>query len=189
MARYKSLSRLRTVGNNTVIGGSGDYSDFQFINRLLEERVVHDHCQDDGYAVTARAVHSYLSRVMYQRRNKFDPLWNSVVVCGRQDGASFLGVIDLVGTAYAEDFVATGYGEYLALPLLRNAYRPDLSRAEAKAVLDECMRVLVYRDCRTLNKLQLADINDAGVSVSEPYTLSTDWAFGEKVAHAAEGSW
>lgn len=27
-------------------------------------------------------VFSYLSRVMYNRRNKFDPLWNSIVVGG-----------------------------------------------------------------------------------------------------------
>jgi 20S proteasome subunit beta 7 len=27
-------------------------------------------------------VYAYLCRVMYNRRNKFDPLWNSLIVAG-----------------------------------------------------------------------------------------------------------
>jgi len=36
-------------------------------------------------------IYSYLSRVMYNRRSKFDPLWNSLVVGGvNMTGESFL---------------------------------------------------------------------------------------------------
>ena len=32
-------------------------------------------CEDDGKELCPWEIHSYLCRVMYNRRNKFDPLW------------------------------------------------------------------------------------------------------------------
>jgi 20S proteasome subunit beta 7 len=44
--------------------------------------------EEDGRKVTATEIHQYLTRVMYNRRNKFNPLWNSLLVAGvNEDGA------------------------------------------------------------------------------------------------------
>jgi 20S proteasome subunit beta 7 len=108
--------------------------------------------------------------------------------------SDFLGFVDLLGTSFVETAIATGYGAHLALPLLRaaiDALPPgtQLTRDAAKELLERCMRVLFYRDARSLNKIQIADVSDAGVSITEPYSLATEWQFGEHVSHAAEGSW
>lgn len=66
---------------------------------------------------------------------------------------SFLGQVELLGTQYEDDTLATGFGSYIARPLLRDAYRPDLTEEEAKKIVLECMRVLFYRDARTINKV------------------------------------
>ena len=99
----------------------------------------------------------------------------------------------MLGTSYEESVIATGYGAHIALPLLRKAQDEangaELTRDAAKKLLEDCMRVLFYRDARTINKIQLADIGEEGVSITEPYELETDWAFGEDVSHAASGSW
>ena len=71
-------------------------------------------------------------------------------------GGRFLGCVDLRGTMYQSKSVATGYGAYLAQPLLRKHLQDrteDLSEAEAVSVLEECMRVLYYRDARSLNRV------------------------------------
>ena len=39
LARFREVSRLMSVRNNTVVGGSGDYADFQYIQSLLERKV------------------------------------------------------------------------------------------------------------------------------------------------------
>ena len=39
LARFREVSRLAAVGNNTVVGGSGDYADFQYLKSVLEQKV------------------------------------------------------------------------------------------------------------------------------------------------------
>lgn len=77
--------------------------------------------------------------------------------------------------------VTTGFGQYLAAPILRKAYRPDLTEAEARGILEQCMRVLFYRDGRTINRFQLARCDSNGVYISDPYSLSTEWEFARFV--------
>jgi len=92
---------------------------------------------------------------------------------------SFLGYIDSVGSSFEDETMATGYGAYIARPLLRNAFRPDLSAQEARAILENCMRVLFYRDARTINKIVIASISAEGATISEPYELETEWYSSE----------
>jgi len=61
------------------------------MQRLLRELTDDDYRTDDGIQMQPPEVYSYLSRVMYNRRNKFDPLWNSLVVGGVSlEGEPFL---------------------------------------------------------------------------------------------------
>jgi 20S proteasome subunit beta 7 len=52
---------------------------------------------DDGNSLGPKEIHSYLTRVMYNRRNKFDPLWNSLVLGGVKKGPKgeekYLGMV------------------------------------------------------------------------------------------------
>lgn len=59
--------------------------------RLVGELVDDDYRTDDGIEMQPSEVFSYLSRVMYNRRSKFNPLWNSLVVGGvDMEGKPFL---------------------------------------------------------------------------------------------------
>jgi 20S proteasome subunit beta 7 len=64
-----------------------------------------------------------------------------------------LGYVDLHGTTYEDNEIATGYGAYMARPLLRSAYRDDLTKQEAEGILRKVMEVMYYRDCRALNRV------------------------------------
>eukprot|EP01102_Stenamoeba_stenopodia_P006985 TRINITY_DN1952_c0_g3_i2.p1 TRINITY_DN1952_c0_g3~~TRINITY_DN1952_c0_g3_i2.p1 ORF type:complete len:257 (-),score=62.24 TRINITY_DN1952_c0_g3_i2:131-901(-) len=184
LARFRNISRLANVGKYTVIGATGEYSDFQNIKVLLDELLTEDFCHDDGHSLSPKEIHSYLSRVMYNRRNRFNPYYNQLVVGGVKGGKSFLGYVDLVGTTFEENYIASGYGSYLALPLIRKAWKEDLTEEEAKKLLEDCLKVLFYRDARSLNKIQIAKIDATGWSISAPYSLPTQWEYG--VQHQIE---
>jgi len=187
MARFKCVERLKPFGAHTVVGAGGDISDFQFIEEDLDRLIEDDAVHEDGSTLDPRAIHKYLSRVMYNRRSKGDPLWNSVIVAGFKAGKSYLAHVDLLGTQFEDDAIATGFGGHLALPLMREAvdkFGASMSKAQARETLESCMRVLFYRDCRAINKLQFAEISADGINITpadEAVVLSTEWSLKKMV--------
>lgn len=101
---------------------------------------------------------------MYEKRTAMNPFWNAFIL-GGLDAATqepFLGYVDLLGTTYSAPTLATGYGNHLAQPLLRRAMEKLGKGDEGWRVMDEelarktlmdCMKVLFYRDARSLNKV------------------------------------
>ncbi|CUA75795.1 20S proteasome subunit beta 7 [Rhizoctonia solani] len=184
LARFKDMKRLHPVGNYTVIAAGGDMGDFQFIQHELDNLIIEEDDEEDGHTLGPREIYEYLSRVMYARRSKFDPLWNAMIVGGYKDGQSFMGYVDLLGTTYSASTISTGYGSMIAIPLLRKAVEgreTTLTEEEGKELLIECMKVLFYRDARSLNKFQIATITEQGINISESIEAQTEWAFADKI--------
>ena len=170
LARYEGVTRMTPVGsaNDTLVAAGGDYSDYQYIIKMIDAKATAEFAMDDGATLPPSALHNWLTRVMYQRSSKMDPLWNSVVVCGFRGGKSYLGASDLYGTQYEENYAASGLGRHLAIPMLRKAWKPNLGEAEARALLEECMRVLFYRDTRASAHITIGKVDASGSSVLTP---------------------
>lgn len=68
---------------------------------------------------------------------------------------------DLLGTTFSAPALASGFGAHLAIPLLRRV-APDeaavegITRERAIEVVEECMKVLFYRDARSMNRYTMA---------------------------------
>lgn len=91
----------------------------------------------------------------------------------------YLALTDSRGTCYEDDTIATGYASFLARPLMRAA-KPssEMTEAEAKELIETCLKVLFYRDARALDRVQIATVSARGVEISAPYDLKTDWDCG-----------
>ncbi|KAL8286325.1 hypothetical protein RQP46_004813 [Phenoliferia psychrophenolica] len=186
LARFKDIKRLHPVGPTTILGASGDMADYQQVQRMLENLMTSETILDDGHSLSSSQIYEYLSNVMYSKRSKHDPYWNAFLVGGLENGEPFLSYVDLLGTTYSAPSLATGYGNHLAQPLLRRALEklgPDghksLEEDDARKVIQDAMKVLFYRDARSLNKFQIATVTVRGVEISEPMSAPTEWAFAE----------
>jgi len=185
MARYKSVSRIMRVNDSTVMTCGGDYADFQYIKSVIEQQVIDEECLADGFSYTPKSLFSWLTRVMYNRRTKMNPLWNTAVIGGLQNDKPFLGYIDKLGVAYEAPSLATGYGAYIAQPLMRAALekKQELTEAEARAVIDQCLTVLYYRDARSWHQYEVAVVTKNGSRVDPPRVVNANWS----VAHLVGG--
>jgi len=175
LARYTDIKRIQQIGQYALIAGTGELSDFQYIIKTMQELINEDFCLQDGYTLHPKEIYSYLARVLYSRRSQMDPLWNQLIVAGHRNGEPFLGFVDLYGSSFLDNTIATGYGAYIAQPLLRKGWKADLDARQAKQLLEDCLRVLFYRDGRAFNKIQVATITSEGCNISEPSTLETNW--------------
>jgi len=179
LARFTDVERLRQLGTHTVIGASGDVSDMQFLyEQQLESLLISEEYQNDGHHLRAKHIYSYLSKLMYARRSKFNPLWNVLLVAGWDDGKAFLASADLLGNTFSSPALATGFGAHLAVPLLRRVV-PDeaavkhVTREKAIEVVEECMKVLFYRDARSMNKYSMAIVT--GRKDGEEEQVDVEW--------------
>jgi len=177
LLRFTGLERIRKVNPFTFVGASGEYSDFQYISKLLLELSNVDYEEDDGHVLRPAEINAFLSRVFYNRRSRVNPLYNALIVVGFADGKSYLGYNDMYGSAFEDNYLATGYGGHISLPIIRKQWRPDLTFVQAKQLLDDCMRVLLYRDCLAYNKFVLATASTDGLTLSDPYSLNTFWDY------------
>lgn len=120
LARYQDVQRVFKVNEKTIMGAGGDFADFQSLKRTIDQKMVEDMYHGDDIDMRPRALYNWLTRVMYNRRSRMNPLWLEMVVGGIDtNGLPFLGHVDLRGRSYQDDVVATGFGKHLALPLVR----------------------------------------------------------------------
>jgi 20S proteasome subunit beta 7 len=166
-----------------VVGFGGDVSDMQYLDRLLTSLSIEEDYSSKGHTMNAKNLHKYLSKVFYKRRSDFDPLWNQVLVAGLdEESKPFLASADLLGTTFSAPSLATGFGAHLAQPLLREVV-PDEAAAEtldeARAVqcIKECMKVLFYRDARSMDMYSIAVVKKGAIDLKENEKLEgQSWA-------------
>jgi 20S proteasome subunit beta 7 len=188
LARFTDVKRIRIFDEASVVGFGGDVSDMQYIDRLLDSIDIKENYSSNGNTLNAKNVHTYLSKVFYKRRSEMNPLWNQVLVAGFDgEGKPFLSSADLLGTTFTAPHLATGFGAHLAIPILRRLFPEEtpieqISKEQAIAALRECMKVLFYRDARSLDEYSLAIVTQDGVELKENEKLEAQsWAFAEEI--------
>ena len=166
----------------------------QYLDRLLGELDVEENYNGEGGEggkplMSAKNLHTYLAKVMYKRRTDFNPLWNALLICGLdEEDKPFLASADLLGTTFSAPSLATGYGAHLAQPIMRRVV-PDeaasqaLSKEKAVEAIKECMKVLFYRDARSMNEYSIAVVDkEGGVDVKVDEKLENQsWDFADRI--------
>merc|ERR1711936_790433 len=168
-----------TMGN---YGRLSRYPNLQRVNNINESKQnEEDICGKGGVTMRPEALHCWLTRVLYNRRSKFDPLWNTIIVGGIQDGKPFLGCVDYIGTAWKENAVATGMGAAMAIPIINHELEKydnstdNLNFEQARDIMMKCLRVSYLRDCRATNKFHISVVNKDGAKVEGPLTIDSNW--------------
>ncbi|KAI5291652.1 Proteasome subunit beta type-7, partial [Ascosphaera acerosa] len=189
LARYRDVERLHVFDESSVVGFGGDVSDMQHLKRLLNSLDIRENYSTYKHALNAQNLHTYLSKVMYKRRSELDPLWNQLLVAGvGNDGKPFLSSVDLLGTTFSAPHLATGFGAHLAIPILRKRFPEDerplasISQEEAVAAVRECMKVLFYRDARSMDEYSIAVVTQEGVELKKNERLEREnWGFADTI--------
>lgn len=173
-----------------MIGIGGDVSDMQYFDRLLSSLDIREnYLSSSEHSLNAKNLHTYLSKVLYKRRSDFNPLWNQLLVAGLdEDDQPFLASADLLGTTFSSPTLATGFGAHLAQPLLRKLMPKDeesvkdVTKEQAVNAVKECMKVLFYRDARSLDQYSIAVVTKDGVELKEDEKLENQsWAFADQI--------
>nr|POE65755.1 proteasome subunit beta type-4 [Quercus suber] len=95
----------------------------------------------------------------------YDNMWDDGNSLGPKE-------VSMIGVNFEDNHVATGFGNQLAWPILRDELHDNLSFEDGVKLLQKCMRVLPYRDTTAVNKLQVWFLIIVHLMVSVTYQNS-----------------
>lgn len=179
-----NVSRIYKLTDSCLAAFSGKISDVQYLHKIVSAEI-----QNDSRPIDPQGVHKLIQRIVYSRRSELKILEVSVLVCGinkkkntaiesTDSTGRMIGVVNSKGNFWFDGCVATGIASHLVLPVLREKNTEELSKEEATAAMEECLRILCYKDCRASNVVQIAFCEENEAVVAEPYSLGTDWSIG-----------
>lgn len=190
LARFRNAERVKVVNDHTVVAAGGDYADYQFLSKIIQQKQIEERQWNDGLQLYPAALHSWITRVCYNKRSKMEPLLNTWVVGGLQPNQStdklepYLGFVDKLGTSYKSNVIATGFGNFLATPLFRELIE-NMDRLpteeEARTRLTQCMEVLFYRDARSLPRYDLVIVKADGVKQFPTIEFKGNWEVANQI--------
>lgn len=82
LARFRNVQRVSSINGKTVLGCSGDYADYQFMMKSIEEKTNEEYAYEDSHEMSPKALHSWVTRVQYSKRSDFDPFWCTWIIGG-----------------------------------------------------------------------------------------------------------
>ena len=181
----KCYDRIKVLNNRTLTGYSGEFSDMQETQRILNELILEDQLDTNknGNMGPVEIGH-YLSSLHYHQRNRFDPYLNSAIVGGIDfKGDVVLMQVDPFGTFLTGNYFTTAFANYFACSLLRNEYPKnpsELTKEQAIKLILKCFEVLFYRDSKAGDVIQYTILeNDNNVLKTENKIakLETKWEY------------
>ena len=92
-------------------------------------------------------------------------------------GEPFMGYVDAHGTKIisASNTEVLGLGRHYCGRLLDEANAGNQTEAEARDLIEKCMRVMFYRDKKAIDNLQITTVTANGVTEHEPYRFDSEW--------------
>lgn len=178
MKKEKNARRIVQLSDECAFACSGEMADAQNLQKMLSKKQEADEIEQDGAIfLKPRDYFGWISRHNYQRRLKMNPLWLSTVVGGvrKDNGEVFLGVCDMYGLKIEHDYILTGLSQHYCQVLMENGWKADLSEAEAKTLLAQCMTVMFYRDKKASDMVQFSVLTKEGVKMDEPVQVDSNW--------------
>jgi len=185
--RFRDIRRVVRLNENVIVTYTGDTADFQHLQDMLEGMQREYDMIDDGSKLGPIEVYNVLERIMYNRRSKNNPYWNTLVISGYDVNADepFLGQIDSQGTSFQAKLIGTGFGGFLVGPLMERqleAVGEGLpNRAQAEEIMQRSLKVLYYRDKSTYNNWSIGFAEKNNSVVNEPKKLETNWRIADQI--------
>lgn len=180
MYKFANVSHFEILNSGAVIGATGEFADFQALLDIVKATLLEEQCRRFGGQLTPKEIHTYIKRIMYQRRSNMKPFAIRVVLAGKNpDNSLYLGVTDPYGTTWEDDVICTGYSNHLkGMQLDKTAKK---SKDEVRDAITQSFRALYARLSTMNGPVEFVDVSNSGIAKEEPVRIEANWEMIEEV--------
>lgn len=176
--KFANVSHFVQLTPQILMSASGEFSDFQMLVDDVQALLRQHESQTAGKFLSPAEVFNYVKRIMYAQRSRISPLAINVIISGIQpDNSSFLGSVDLYGTAITDDFIGTQAAKRIQSPALA-----AVVNLEKEKVLNEMINVfqtITSRITVANRKIEFFDITPTGIQRFEKI-IEPNWEIIEE---------
>ena len=140
---------------------AGLVSDMQVLVRDVEANA-NLFSMDVGRKISVRAAAKLMSNILFNRR--MAPLITQTIVGGLDDQGPSLWVLDVLGSVLPDDYAVVGSGTEIAIAVIEESYRKDITVVEAKELVTRAIKSAISRDAMSGDGIDFLTITKKGVA-------------------------
>jgi len=140
---------------------AGLVGDMQVLTREVEAQA-NLFSMEVGRRISVRAAAKLMSNILFNRR--YAPLITQTIVGGLDDEGPSLYVLDVLGSLIPDKYAAVGSGTEIAMGVLEEGYKEELSIEEAKALVTRAVKSAISRDAMSGDGIDFLVITKEGVA-------------------------
>lgn len=164
----KAGKKVFKIGDRMAMAAAGLFGDMQTISRIITAEVMYREVLTSR-KISVRATAKLLSAILYSY--KLMPFISEIIFAGYDEEGFHLYVLDPIGSLIEDEFAAVGTGAAIAIGILENGYRKDMSLSEAEELCVRAIKTAASRDAVSGDGIDIALITKNGITEkSIPFT-------------------
>lgn len=140
---------------------AGLVSDMQILMREMEAHAKL-YKMDVGRPISVKSAAKVLSNLLFNRR--LMPLITQTIVGGIDEEGAALYALDVLGSLIPDKYAAVGSGAEIALGVLEESYKEDMTVEQAKKMVVRAMKSAVSRDIMSGDGVDILTITKDGIN-------------------------
>lgn len=139
----KGGKKVFKITDNIGAACAGLVSDMQILVREVAA-YANLYSLDVGRPISVRSAAKLMSNLLFA--NRLAPLITQTIVGGVDNEGASLYVLDVLGSVIPDKYAAVGSGTEIAVGVLEESYKEDLSLEEGKALVTRAIKSAISRD-------------------------------------------
>jgi proteasome beta subunit len=157
----KGVKKVFKITDQIGAACAGLVGDMQILTREVEAQASL-FSMDVGRKISVRSAAKLMSVILFNRR--YAPLITQTIVGGLDEEGPSLYVLDVLGSLIPDKYAVVGSGTEIAMGVLEEGYKEELSIEEAKALVTRAIKSAISRDAMSGDGIDFLIITKDGIT-------------------------
>jgi proteasome beta subunit len=157
----KGVKKVFKITDQIGAACAGLVGDMQILTREVEAQASL-FSMDVGRRISVKSAAKLMSVILFNRR--YAPLITQTIVGGLDEEGPSLYVLDVLGSLIPDKYAVVGSGTEIAMGVLEEGYKEELSIEEAKALVTRAIKSAISRDAMSGDGIDFLIITKEGIT-------------------------